>query len=94
MSGRPFLSLYHAMSSSHSILMEAGGGACFAFSSVQELEGMTDTIAGGLQTLVETPDVLGKASPASFSAYTASAIAKEFADVLDRATDGFSIQTP
>lgn len=93
MSGRPFLSLYHALSSSHAILNEAGGGSCFAFTSLQELEGMTEAIAHGLQNLVETPDALGTASPASFAAYTASAIAKEFADVLDCAIDSFSMQT-
>jgi hypothetical protein len=86
MSGTPFLSVFHDRSSSHEILSRAGGGTTFGFADATQLDAMIPAIAEGLVKLAQSPDALGKVSPAAYAAYTAHAVAGKFADVLERAT--------
>jgi hypothetical protein len=85
MSGRPFLSIFHRMSSSHEILTRAGGGLTFAFETPDELETLVSAIANGLEYLASNPDTLGKADPKAYAPFTAQAVACEFANVFERA---------
>jgi hypothetical protein len=84
MSGRPFLSIFHRMSSAHEILRRAGGGLAFAFETAKELDGLVPAIADGLERLATDPGSLGRIDPAAYAPFTAHAIAGRFADVFDR----------
>ena len=86
MSGRPFLSIFHRMSSSHEILTRAGGGLALAFGTADELDALVPAIAEGLERLVSNPGAFGQANPAAYAPFTAHAVAGEFADVFERAT--------
>ncbi len=85
MSGRPFLSIFHRMSSSHEILTRAGGGLALAFETLDELETMVPVIAEGIAHLATNPGAFGQADPAAYAPFTAHAVAGQFADVFDRA---------
>jgi len=86
MSGRPYLSVFHHSSSSHQILSTAGGGAAVGFENLEELASLVETIAEAIRRLVERPQSYGRADPAAYADYTASAVAGKFADVFRRAT--------
>lgn len=83
MSGRPYLSLYHAASSSHAILSAAGGGRALAFSSSDELRSLEPAIAEGLRTLALEPRSLGRVDSLSYAPFEAKAITRRFADIFD-----------
>jgi hypothetical protein len=83
MSGRPYLSLFHARSSSHEILTKAGGGVAFAFEDVAGLPNLVPDLASGLARLAEAPASLGRADPATYAAYTAHSIAGRFAQIFE-----------
>ena len=85
MSGRPYLSIFHRMSSSHEILSRAGGGLALAFETANQLEALVPNIAEGLERLIRNPDAFGHANPAAYAPFTAHAIAGRFADVFERA---------
>ncbi len=87
MSGRPFLSLFHAASSAHAILSSAGAGIALSFDSPETLADLRAEIALGLRRLALEPQSLGARDPASFSAYTADAVGAAYAGVFDRAID-------
>jgi hypothetical protein len=84
MSGRPYLSIFHSSSSSHRILSGAGGGAAIAFNDVGHLPSLVTSIASAIRRLAEQPATLGSVKPESYADYTASAVARKFADVLER----------
>ena len=86
MSGRPYFSIFHRMSSSHEILTNAGGGLALAFETANELETLVPTIAEGLERLATNPGAFGKVNPAAYAPFTACAVAGQFADVFERAT--------
>lgn len=88
MSGRPFLSLFHAASSSHRILSEAGGGLAFAFADTAELPALEEPLAEGLRRLAAEPASLGSADPGVCRRYTADAVAEAYADLFDRIAEG------
>jgi glycosyltransferase involved in cell wall biosynthesis len=83
MSGRPFLSLFHANSSSHEILSAAGGGACLAFTQADTLDAMIPEIAEQLARVLTAPATLPPRNPAAYVDYTGPAIAARFARVLN-----------
>lgn len=83
MSGRPYLSLFHASSSAHSILAAAGGGRAFSFASSEELEALTPAISHALMTLAEHPEKFGRADQAAYAHYTAHATTGRFAALFD-----------
>jgi hypothetical protein len=84
MSGRPYLSLFHGASSAHAVLAAAGGGIALGFGSDAELTGMSEAIAEGLTRVATQPESLGRADPAAYAAYTAHAVAGQFAAIFDR----------
>tara|TARA_Y100001933_G_scaffold231223_1_gene248890 strand:+ start:326 stop:1621 length:1296 start_codon:yes stop_codon:yes gene_type:complete len=84
MSGRPFLSLFHESSSAHAILSAAGGGVSLSFQNENELHGLESAISESLAILFRQPQGLGRADPAIYAPYTASAVAGEFAAIFDR----------
>jgi hypothetical protein len=85
MSGRPYLSLFHSASSAHRILSNAGGGRSFGFADHQELQGQEASIAATL-SLFATPEAFGRADPASYAPYEASAIASRFGQIFSSLT--------
>ena len=85
MSGRPFLSVFHRMSSSHEILTHAGGGLALSFETADELEALVPAIAEGLERLISNPGAFGEVNPAAYAPFTAHAVAGQFADVFERA---------
>lgn len=85
MSGRPFLSLFHASSSSHAILSAAGGGRALAFATDEELEALQPALVDALATLARDPASLGRLNPAAYAPYEARAVAGAFAEVFERA---------
>jgi glycosyltransferase involved in cell wall biosynthesis len=84
MAGRPFISLFHRMSSAHAILSAAGGGVTFAFGSESELSSLRDGVADGILTLVRDGRRLGRPNRDAYAPYEASAIAAKFAEIFDR----------
>ncbi len=86
MSGRPYLSLYHAASSAHAVLRSAGGGIAFSFADEDELRRIEPGIAAGLRRLALDPSALGSADPTVYADTTASAVAQRFAEVFERMT--------
>lgn len=85
MSGQPFLSIFHRMSSSHEILRRAGGGLALAFETPDELDSLVPAIAEGLESLALKPDAFGKVAPSAYAPFTAYAVAGQFASVFERA---------
>jgi hypothetical protein len=85
MSGRPYLSLFHAASSSHAILFKAGGGLALGFEDGAALTMMVPQIAEMIVRLATATaaDSLGRADPASYAPYTAAAIANRYAVIFD-----------
>ena len=83
MSGRPYLSLFHRESSSHRILREAGGGMAFGYDRGEDLDKLADKLREAIVALATTPELLGRARPDAYAAYTASSVAGAFAKVLD-----------
>jgi hypothetical protein len=84
MSGRPFLSLFHAASSAHAILARAGGGAALAFKSADELQALVPAATEALRRLATDPAGFGRCDPAAYAPYTAQAVAGRFAEVFDQ----------
>lgn len=82
MSGRPFLSLYHAHSSAHAILAKAGGGYSISYDP-RARDGLVSQIVEGLEALIERPEILGRADPSIVQPYSANAIAGQFAQIFD-----------
>jgi hypothetical protein len=88
MSGRPYLSLFHARSSAHKVLTAAGGGLAVGFDDSAALDQTTATIAEGLKRLAASPESFGKPDPAAYAPYTAKAVTGRFAAIFDRLTGG------
>jgi len=84
MSGRPFLSLFHAASSANAILLSAGGGRSLAFETQAELDALQPSLIEGLRTLALNPKSLGSADPTAYAPYEARNIASHFAGIFDR----------
>ncbi|MEJ0067175.1 MAG: glycosyltransferase [Caulobacteraceae bacterium] len=85
MSARPFLSIFHRMSSAHEITARAGGGLALAFDTLEELDALVPAVAEGLKRLATDPGSLGRIDPAVYAPFTAHAVAGRFADVFERA---------
>lgn len=83
MSGRPFLSLFHAASSAHRILSSAGGGHTYAFADADSLNALEVPFSESLRQLALEPESVGLADPAAYASYNARNIAAEFARVFD-----------
>jgi hypothetical protein len=84
MSGRPWISIFHERSSSHRILRAAGGGLAFAFTKMTSVADITQLLADGLERIASSPLAIGRTKPEAYAPYTASAVAEQFARVLNR----------
>jgi hypothetical protein len=83
MSGRPYLSIFHARSSAHQILVQAGGGVALGFEDAEALSALSGDIAEGLRRLASEPASLGRADPHAYAPYTAHAVAGRFAAIFN-----------
>ena len=83
MSGRPFLSIFHAASSAHAILSAAGGGAALAYQGEETRAALVEEVARALAQVAADPASLGQADPAAFADFTAHAVAGQFARVFE-----------
>ena len=86
MSGRPFLSIFHAESSAHNVLRAAGGGAALAYQGEEHREQLIVSVSAELAKLVTDPASFGRANPAAYAAFTAQSIAGQFARIFEAAT--------
>ena len=82
MSGRPFLSIFHAESSAHTVLSAAGGGVALAYTGEEGRAALIEAVAEGLARLANDAASLGQADPAAFADFTAHAVAGKYADVF------------
>lgn len=85
MSARPYVSLFHRLSSAHEILTAAGGGKAIAISNLSELPALTSELRDALVQLSTTPELFGRANPATYAAYTAHSVSGDFAKVFEKA---------
>ncbi|MFN3890336.1 MAG: glycosyltransferase [Beijerinckiaceae bacterium] len=83
MSGRPWLSIFHARSSAHAILTRAGGGASFCFEDENGLADLVTAAAGALRRLALEPESFGSSDSNAYAPYTAHAVAGQFARIFD-----------
>jgi hypothetical protein len=83
MSGRPYLSIFHELSSAHAILSAAGGGISFGFRLAEELERLENDLADALYRLASDAGGFSSPHPGSYAPYEASATARRFASIFD-----------
>lgn len=83
MSGRPFLSLFHAASSAHNILVAAGGGKAHAFSDLESLVSLESAISESMRQLALQPHSVGTPESSAYHDYHAHNIAARFARIFD-----------
>jgi len=86
MAGRPFLSLFHERSSSHDILVRAGGGISISFCDLPHLATLAPKIAEAFASLTRHPEAYSSPNADVYDAYSASCAAKRFAEVFEKAT--------
>ena len=84
MSSRPYLSLFHAASSAHQILSEAGGGVALSFSNDEDLAVLVPDLARALRMLVEHGHTFGPPNQDAVVPYSAEHVARRFASIFDR----------
>lgn len=84
MSATPFLSMFHAASSAHKILTEAGGGFPHSFNSVDELPSLQKSLAYVFERFATGQINVAPPNPAAYEDYTAKHVAGSFADVFNR----------
>ena len=82
MSGRPYLSLFHAASSAHSILSAAGGGRALAFNVAEALDSMAPQLTRALAELT-TGGPFSAVDTSACLAYLARHVAGSFAAVFN-----------
>lgn len=83
MSGRPYLSVYHELSSSHEILSRAGGGIALGFEGAAALPALVGKLADAIVRLTTVSNTFGRADAATYRDYTAASIATRYAQVFD-----------
>ena len=88
MAARPFLSIFHRESSAHSILRKAGGGIALAFGDERDLDLLVPSAAQAIETIASGSAGIGKIDPASYTDFTARAIAGRYAHIFEKVTAG------
>lgn len=83
MAGRPYLSLLRPESSAHAVCRSAGGGICLTFASHDTIGEVVPQVADAIARLVTAPRSFGRASPAAYAPFEASAIAARYGRILD-----------
>lgn len=86
MAERPYLSVFHEVSSAHSILAAAGGGVAFSFNGAAQLAALHEPIMVALATLIDKPETFAKPRAVAYAPYTARSVAREFGVVLEKAS--------
>ncbi|SFU47295.1 Glycosyl transferase 4-like domain [Methylobacterium sp. 174MFSha1.1] len=84
MSGRPFLSLYHAQSSAHTILSRCGGGIAVGFDAAGGPAAAEPALRDALARVLAAGDRLGPVDPAAIAPFTGSEIARRCARFFER----------
>ncbi len=84
MSGRPFISVLHELSSAHAILARAGGGIALSFRDPASLAALHQQIARAFAVLVMKRENLGVVDPAVYAPFTAAAVSERYAKIFDR----------
>jgi len=85
MSGRPWLSIFHEASSAHEILRAAGGGIALAYRGPDTQDQLIGEAVSALARLVQDSSLLGTVDPSTYAAFTANAVAAQFAQVFEAA---------
>ena len=83
LSRRPYLSLFHADSSSHRILSAAGGGYNLMFHSMEDLRRLDGAIAEGLKAMAIHQGDYGEPKMSAYEPFLAGNIARSFASIFD-----------
>lgn len=83
MAKRPFLSIFHSASSSHSILSDAGGGCTFAFDSAAALEALVPDVKAALEYLVTSREQLPAPNEITYQQFSARQIAGQYAEIIN-----------
>jgi hypothetical protein len=84
MSGRPYLSVFHNLSSAHAILARAGGGIALSFTDQASLTALGPHIAAAFAQLVNDRAALGRVDPEAYAPFTAAAISERYAGIFDQ----------
>jgi hypothetical protein len=87
MSGRPYLSLFHARSSSHDLLSRAGGGIALGFEDSKTLRALAVPLADAIEHLATVPASFRPVAPAAYESFTAPRIAARFGEIFDRLSE-------
>ncbi|WP_454818341.1 glycosyltransferase [Labrys neptuniae] len=80
---RPYLSLFHRLSSAHALLAAVGGGINFSFADANGLAGLAQDIAAGLERLALDSASLGQARQDLLKPFSAKAIAGRYGAIFD-----------
>lgn len=80
---RPYLSLFHRLSSAHALLAAAGGGINLSFADADGLPGLSPEIAAGLERLALDPTGLGQVRQDCLEPFSARAIAGRYGAIFD-----------
>ena len=84
MSGRPFLSVFHSLSSAHAILARAGGGIALSFADPASLAALVPQITAALAQLVYDRAALGQVNLDAYAPFTAAAVSARYAAIFDQ----------
>lgn len=84
MSGQPYLAVFNQVSSSHEILVEAGGGIALGFDGSAALKNLVSPLAEAIVRLVTERDTPGRANPTAYREFTAARIAERYAAIFDK----------
>jgi glycosyltransferase involved in cell wall biosynthesis len=82
MSGRPFLSAYHKLSSSHEILLRGRGGIPLGFEGASALPSLVGPLADAIVRLVTAPDTVGRVDSATYEDFLAKNVAGRYAAIF------------
>jgi hypothetical protein len=84
MSGRPYVSLFHAASSAHAVLKSAGGGIALSFADARGLAACEGAVTDALRTVSTSPETLNRSDPAAYAPFEARAITERYVEIFAR----------
>jgi hypothetical protein len=84
MSGRPFLSVFHGLSSAHALLAQAGGGIALSFTDPLSLGALTAPIKKAFVQLATDRAGLRPVDVAAYAPFTASAVSERYAEIFEQ----------
>lgn len=94
LSGKPILAVLHGESTAVGILREAGAGEVIDFPGEAGVEGLTDRFVPAFLTFRAAAGSFdpGRVNRQAFDAFSARAVTRQLADLLDRAVEGSNIK--